>query len=156
MRQKSSSTRNLERVIIAFFTLVALSLVVVYITDPSIYTSTLLLAPSATDRYSWSATLFILAILAFLVVLVVGVMHHWRWLFWLLLLAFGSSILEIPATLLQWANLLPAFPGPFPLWYSLYRVGIALAEAGIAVWMFQVYRQSGTWGLKTAGENKKH
>lgn len=155
MRQKSSATRNLERVIIAFFTLVALSLVIVYIADPSIYTSTLLLAPSATGRYSWPTTLFILAILAFLVVLVVGVMHHWRWLFWLLLLAFGFSILEIPATLLQWTNILPAFPGPFPLWYSLYRMGIALAEAGIAVWMVLVYRHSGVWGLKILGENKK-
>ena len=155
MHKKSSSTRNLERIIIAFFTLVAFSLVVVYITDPSIYTSIFLLAPSATDRYSWSTTLFVLAILAFLVVLVIGVLRHWRWLFWSLLIAFGSSILEIPATLLQWANLLPDFPGPFPLWYSLYRMGIALAEAGIAVWMFQIYRRFGTWGLKTIEENTK-
>ena len=155
MRQKSSATRNLERVIIAFFTLVALSLVIVYLADPSIYTSTFLLTPSATERYSWPTTLFILAILAFLVVLVIGVIHHWRWLFWLLLLAFGSSILEIPATLLQLGSILPAFPGPFPLWYSLYRMGIALAEAGIAVWMFQVYRRYGTWGLKTVKASQK-
>ena len=156
MRQKSSATRNLERVIIAFFALVALSLVIVYLADPSMYTSTFLLPPSPTERYSWPTTLLILAILAFLVVLVIGVMRHWYWLFWLLLLAFGFAILEIPATLLQWASILPAFPGPFPLWYSLYRVGIALAETGIAVYMLQVYRHSGVWGLKTPEKDKDH
>ncbi len=72
--------RRLERILIAFFVLAALSLLVVYFADPSIYTSTLLLEPSATDRYPLPATLFLVGILIFIAVLIVGVTRHWRWL----------------------------------------------------------------------------
>src|SRR5258708_37230526 len=67
----------------AFFLMAALFLLVVYVTAPSLYTETLLLQPSPTDRYPLAVTLFLLAILAFIAVLIVGVLQHWRWLFWL-------------------------------------------------------------------------
>lgn len=136
--------RRLEQVLIAFFVLAALSLVGVYVAVPSMYASTLLLTPSLTDRYPFSATLFLSLILVFIAVLIVGTVRHWRWLFWLVLIAFSFSILEIPATLLQLAGL---FPGRFPLWYSLYRMSVALIEGGIAVWMFQIYRKYGVWAM---------
>ena len=135
---------RLERTLIAFFLLAALFLLVVYTTAPSIYTEMLLLQPSPTDRYPLAVTLFLLAILAFLAVLIVGVLQHWRWLFWLLLLAFGCSILEIPATILQ---LMRVLPNPFPLWYHLCRMGVAVIEVAIAVWMGQIYRHSEIWGM---------
>jgi len=94
-------------------------------------------------------TLFLVGILIFIAILIVGVMHHWRWLFWLLLIAFGFSILEIPATILQLTGLIP---NSFPLWYSLSRMGVALIEVGIAAWMLRIYRQYGVWGL---GKQKK-
>lgn len=145
--QQQKSARRLEQVLLAFFGLVTCSLMIIYATDPSIYTQTLLLASTARDRYPWPATLFLVGIAIFLAILVWGILRRWRWLFWLLLLAFGFSILEIPATLLQLAGFLPAFPGPFPLWYSVYRMSIAAIEGGIAVWMSQVYRQHGVWAL---------
>jgi H+/Cl- antiporter ClcA len=74
---------RLERVLMAFFLLAALFLLVVYMTAPSLYTETLLLQPSPTDRYPLAVTLFLLAILAFIAVLIVGVLQHWHWLFWL-------------------------------------------------------------------------
>ncbi len=146
--------RRLERILIAFFVLAALSLLVVYFADPSIYTRTLLLEPSATDRYPLPATLFLVGILIFIAVLIVGVTRHWRWLFWLILVAFGFSILQIPATILQLTGVIP---NSLPVWYSLYRMGVAVIEGVIAIWMVQVFRQYGTWAMgkkKTSLEGK--
>jgi hypothetical protein len=146
--QQDKRIQRVEWVVILFFVIVALSVTVVYIVEPSIYTSTLKLPSEAQDRYPLLATVFLFVILVFIAILMVGTVRHWRWLFWVLLLAFSFSILEIPATLLQLAGFLPVFPGPFPLWYSCYRMGIALMEGGMAVWMFHIYRQYGVWGLR--------
>ena len=142
-------SRRLESILIAFFLVAALFLLVVYFADPSIYANTLLLKPSPTDRYPLPVTLFLVAILVFIAVLIVGVLRHWRWLFWLLLIAFGFSILEIPATILQLTGVIP---NPFPIWYSLSRMGVAIIEVVIAVWMVQLYRQYGVWAM---GKNNR-
>ncbi|HJT55143.1 MAG TPA: hypothetical protein VJ761_01510, partial [Ktedonobacteraceae bacterium] len=94
--QQQLLVRRLERILIAFFILAVSFLIVVYIAAPSIYANTLLLASSSVDRYPLPITLFLVALLIFIAILIVGVMRHWRWLFWLLLIAFGFSILEIP------------------------------------------------------------
>jgi hypothetical protein len=141
--------RRLETVIIAFFVLALLFALAVYLIDPSIYTKTLLLEPSSADRYPYPATLFLVCLFVFIAILSVGVMRHWRWLFWLLLVAFGFSILQVPVTILQLTGI---FPDPTPLWYSLLRMGIAMIEIGIAVWMIQIYRHHGVWAM---GKKKK-
>jgi hypothetical protein len=143
-RSQQMIVTRLQTVLIAFFALATLSLVIVYVAEPSMYTSMLLLSPSPVDRYPLPVTLFLLLILVFIAVLILGVLRLWRWLFWLLLIAFSFSILEIPATLLQLVGL---FPGRLPLWYSLYRMGVALIEGVIAVWMLQIYRRSGVWAM---------
>ena len=136
--------RRLERILITFFLLAVLFLIVVYIAAPSIYSNTLLLAPSPTDRYPLPATLFLIGILVLIAVLIVGIVQHWRWLFWLLLIAFGFMILEIPATILQLTGVLPAL---FPVWYSLCRMGVSMIAFVIAVWMFHIYRHYGVWAM---------
>ena len=141
--------RRLETVIIAFFVLAVLFALAVYLVDPSIYTKTLLLEPSPADRYPFPATLFLVCLVVFIAILSVGVVRHWRWLFWLLLVAFGFSVLQVPATILQLTGILP---DPAPVWYSLLRMGIAIIEIGIAVWMLQIYRQYGVWAM---GKKKK-
>ncbi len=139
---------RLERVMLAFFVGCALFAAGVYLIAPSIVTQGLLLSSDPGDRYPLPATLVLIAILLLITVVIIGVLRHWQWLFWLVLIAFGFSILGIPATLLQWAGVLPAFPGPFPLWYSVCRMAVALIEEGIAVWMLIMYRRSGVWGLR--------
>jgi hypothetical protein len=145
--KQNTRTRRLQLAIIGFFVLVSLSLVIIYLVKPDIYTLALSGTPSANDRYPIATTLFFLAVLIFVLVLIFGVLRQWRWLFWLLLLAFGLSVLEIPATLLQLAGHLSIFAQPFPLWYSLYRMVIALLEVGLAIWMWVTYRRAGVWGL---------
>lgn len=136
--------RRLERVLIVFFVLAFLFALVVYFADPSIYANTLSLAPFPVDRYPLSVMLFLVGLFVFLAILSVGVVRHWRWLFWLLLLAFGASVLQVPAAILQFAGVLP---DPYPLWYSLIRMGVAIVEVGIAVWMIQIYRHAGVWAM---------
>jgi hypothetical protein len=138
--------RRLEQMLIAFFVVCALFAVVVYIVAPSIYTTALKLAPTATDRYPLPTTLFLVALLGFMAVVIYGIVHHWRWLFWLLLLAFGFSILEVPTTILQLMGSLPD-TFSFPAWYSLSRMGVALLEVALAVWMAQIYRHYGVWAM---------
>jgi hypothetical protein len=135
---------SLETGMIAFFILAALSLLVVYLADPSIYAQSLSLTSSPTDRYPVPVTLFLVGVLVLITLLILGVVHHWRWLFWLMLAAFACSALQIPITLLQIADVLPSSD---PLWYGLFRMGSAVVELALAVWMISTYRREGVWAL---------
>jgi cell division protein FtsW (lipid II flippase) len=137
-----SRGRRLERAMIAFFILAALSLLVVYGASPAIYAHSLALTSSPTDRYPVPVTLFLIGILTMIALLILGVMRHWYWLFWLMLAAFASSALQIPVTFLQMTGMLPS---PDPLWYSLFRMGVAVVELALAVWMIHIYRREGVW-----------
>lgn len=141
---QSVSGQRLEWALLTFLGLALLSLVVVYLMEPSIYASVLGLGRTPTERYPLGTTLFLLAVVGFVACVMGGVRRHWRWLFWLLLLAFSSAILEIPATLLQ---LVGMFPGDIPVWYAWYRISIGLGEVGIAVWMVRVVMSAGVWGI---------
>lgn len=138
------TVQRLSSALIAFFVLAALSALVVYIADPTIYSKVLMLKSTTVDRYPLPATLFLFALLILITVLIVGVLRHWRWLFWLLLIANGFSILEVPATILQLNGVIP---NPYPAWYSLYRMSIAIIQVGIAIWMIRIFYQYGVWGM---------
>ncbi len=133
---------SLEMGMIAFFILAALSLLVVYLADPAIYAQSLALTSSPADRYPVPVTLFLVGVLVLITLLSFGVVRHWRWLFWLMLVAFAGSALQIPVTLLQIADVLPSSD---PLWYSLFRMGGAVVELALAVWMISIYRREGVW-----------
>ena len=135
---------RLQIVLIIFLSLATLSLCIMYIADPSLYTQSFALVSSPPDRYPLPVTLFLVGVVIFIALLIFGVLRRWRWLFWLLLIAFSCSLLQIPAILLQIVDILP---GSDPLWYSLLRVAVALVEVGIAVWMIQIYRCQGTWAI---------
>jgi len=135
---------RLELVIIAFFVLAVLSSLVVYVADPSIYASSLSLKSSLADLYPVPVMLFLVGMIALIALLILGVVRHWRWAFWLTLGAFGSSVLHIPVTLLQIAGILP---NADPLWYSLLQIGVAMVEIGIAIWMIHVYLREGVWAM---------
>ena len=148
-RQKRTTFR-LGTVLIAFFVLAACSITIVYFVDPSIYAKVLKLEPATTDTYPYASTFFLVVILIFIAILIFGIIKHWRWLFWLLLIANSFSILEVPATILQLTGVIPEV---YPTWYSLYRMGIAVMQVGIAIWMIHIYLQYGVWGMgkKTNG-----
>jgi hypothetical protein len=140
---------RLKRVLITLFLLLAFFSVAVYVAAPSIYTRTLSL--STADRYPLPATLLLLALLLCIAIVIVGVMRHWSWLFWLLLIAFSCMILEVPATILQLTGIVPNLFS-FPAWYSLCRMGVSLLTFVIGVWMIYMYRRYGVWAM---GRKKK-
>jgi pimeloyl-ACP methyl ester carboxylesterase len=140
----SSIRVSLEMGMIAFFILAALSLLVVYLADPSIYAQSLSLTSSPADRYPIPVTLFLVSILVLITMLILGVVRHWRWLFWLILIAFTGSAIQIPVEGLQ---LLGVFLNPSPVWYSLFRGGVGFIELGFAFWMIQTYRHQGVWAM---------
>lgn len=93
---------------------------VIDIKTPSINTNVHFIQPSLMDRPPFLATLVLVGIVLVILVVMVGIVRHWRWLFWLLLVAFGCMMLEIPVTILQLTGVLPSL---FPIWYSLLRMG---------------------------------
>src|SRR5258708_29811253 len=144
-RPPHSSIRvSLEMGMIAFFTLAALSLLVVYLADPALYAPSRSLTSSHADRYPVPVTLFLVGILALIALLILGIVRNFRWVFWLMLVAFAGSALQIPVILLQIADVLPSSD---PLWYNLFRMGSGVVELALAVWMIHVYRNEGVWAM---------
>jgi len=141
---RHSTGIRLERAVIAFFILAALSLLVVYLTDPAIYAQSLSLTSSPADRYPVPVTLFLVGVLVLITLLSFGVVRHWRWLFWPILIAFTGSVIQIP---LEGLQLLGVVPHPYPVWYSLFRGGVGFIELGFAFWMIQTYRHQGVWAM---------
>lgn len=139
----------LEKALIMFVGLLLLSLLIIFAIEPSIYTTALWPGWVPAERYPWPVLLFLSALIAFLGIFMYGVLHHWRWLFWLILIAWTSSIIQIPVEGLQ---LLGVFPNPYPSWYSLFRGGVGFIELGFAFWMIQTYRHRGVWAM---GKNKR-
>ncbi len=134
----------LERALVVFVGLLLVSLLIIFAIEPSIYTTTLWPGWAPTERYPWPVLLFLGALTIFLCILMYGVLHHWRWLFWPILVAFTGSLIQIPVESLQ---LLGVVPHPYPAWYSLFRGGVGFIELGFAFWMIQTYRHQGVWAM---------
>jgi pimeloyl-ACP methyl ester carboxylesterase len=140
----SAPIKLLEKALIMYVGLLLVSLLIIFAIEPSIYTTTLWPGWVPAERYPWPVLLFLGALIAFLGMLMYGVLHHWRWLFWGILMAFTGSVIQIPVEGLQ---LLGVFPNPYPVWYSLFRGGVGFIELGFAFWMIQTYRHQGVWAM---------
>jgi hypothetical protein len=90
-----------------------------------------------------AGTAFLLALIAFIALLAVGVLRRWRWLFWLILLAFLAGVLRVPVAVLQLTGVLSA---NVPSWYVVFQGLIGLAQLAIGLLMLAGYRRSGVWG----------
>ena len=134
--QPTRATRQLQLALIAFFVGVTISLVVIYAVQPSIY-------ESATGGLP--APFLLIPLVLFEALLVVGTLQRWRWVFWLILVAFGASAIRVPVTALELAGILPPEQ---PVWYSLLRAAISVVQAVIAVWMLVLYRRLGVWACR--------
>src|SRR5215469_5180602 len=136
--------KSLEKALVVFVSLLLVSLLIIFAAEPSIYTMTLWPGWVPTERYPWQILLFLGALIIFLGILMYGVLHHWRWFFWGILIAWTSSVIQVPVEGL-W--LLGVFPDPYPVWYSLFRGGVGFIELGFAFWMIQTYRHQGVWAM---------
>ena len=132
---------NVQAMILGFLLLAWLSLIVILAVAPEVYEQSLRLTPDGSGRPA--ELLFLGALSVFLLLMAVGVVRRWRWIFWLLLLAFVSGILRVPASM---AELLGWIPATGPTWYVIFQALIGLVQFAIAVLMVIEYRRYGIWG----------
>ncbi len=85
----------------------------------------------------------VVALTALLVLLSVGIVRGWRWLFWLILIAYLAGILRVPAAALE---LTGKIPHQGPAWYVVLTAIVGMIQFVIALLMAAGYRRAGVWG----------
>src|SRR5215211_1717633 len=121
-----------QALVLGFFGVALASLVVILVAAPDVYDQALRLPDSSG-----------VAEVAFLAVLTVGVLRRWRWIFWLVLVAFLAGVLRVPVAVLQLTGVLAA---DVPAWYVLFQGVIGLAQVASGLAMLAGYRRAGVWG----------
>ena len=133
---------NVQALVLSFLSLAWLSLVAILVIAPDVYDQTLRL-PSGDSRPAELA--FIVALSAFIALVAVGVLRRWRWMFWLLLVAFLAGVLRVPASILELAGWIPAVG---PSWYVVYQALIGLVQFVIGLVLLVQYWRYGVWGRR--------
>ena len=129
-----------QALVLGFSGLAWISLVIIRLAMPEIYDQALKL-PSGDNGVATTA--FLAAISAFVGVLAWGVVRRWRWMFWLILVAFLFGILRVPASILELTGVLPLVG---PAWYAILQAGIGVVQFAIGLAMLVGYRRRGVWG----------
>ena len=129
-----------QALVIGFFVVVVGIVVVVFTVARDVYEQALAF-PSTWP--AWSRPAFVVALCPFVALLAVGVLRRWRWLFWLVLVAFLFGVLRVLVAALQLTGVLPA---TVPAWYVALQGLIGLAQFAIGLAMLAGYRRSGVWG----------
>ena len=130
-----------QELVLGFFVLAWASLVAILIATPEVYDQALQL-PTGSARHFFELA-FLAALSVFLLLLGVGVVRRWRWMFWLIVVAFIAGVLRVPVSIMQLSGMLPT---ESPTWYVLLQALIGLMQVGIGLAMLAGYRRSGVWG----------
>jgi purine-cytosine permease-like protein len=131
---------NRTQALVLWFVLVAwLSMIVILVAAPEVYGEAL---PALGHRRAVEIA-FLVLLSAFLGLLAVGVLRRWRWIFWLILIAFGLGLVRVPVAVLQ---LLGQLAPAGPAWYVVLQGVSGVIQFVIALVMLADYRRAGTWG----------
>jgi hypothetical protein len=130
-----------QLVLLGFTACSWIALVVILIAAPDVYDAEL--KPLGLAGHVEARLAFLVGVTGLLILLAVGVVYRWHWLFWLVLIAFAAGILRLPLFGLQ---LLGVAPLDVPLWYSGLQAVIGVIQIGIAAAMYGGYRKHGVWG----------
>ena len=131
---------RVQALVLGFLLTAWISLVVILVAAPEVYERRLRSLPGAQRVVE---IVFVVALTAFIVLLSIGVLRRWRWMFWLILIAFLFGVLRIPVALLQISGQMRP---DGPLWYVILQGVIGLVQVLIALAMILGYRRSGVWG----------
>jgi hypothetical protein len=129
-----------QALVLGFFALALIGFVAILVLAPNVYSETLKLRPGGSRLPELA---FLLVLTAFLVLLGIGTVRRWRWIFWLILVAFLTGILRLATSPLQLMGVLPATG---PVWYMLLQASIGAIQFLIGLAMIAGYRRSGPWG----------
>ena len=128
-----------QALVLGFFGVALVSLLVLLVAAPEVYDQALRLP----DSSGVAEVAFLAVLTGFLGLLTVGVLRRWRWIFWLVLVAFLAGVLRVPVAVLQLTGVLPA---DVPAWYVTFQGVIGLAQLAIGLAMLAGYRRAGVWG----------
>jgi hypothetical protein len=131
---------RVQALVLGFLLMAWISLVVILVAAPEVYERRLRSLPGAQRVVE---IVFVVALTAFIVLLSIGVLRRWRWMFWLILIAFLFGVLRIPVAVLQISGQMRP---DGPLWYVILQGVIGLVQVLIALAMILGYRRSGAWG----------
>jgi hypothetical protein len=131
---------RVQALVLGFLLTAWISLVVILVAAPEVYERRLRSLPGAQRVVE---IVFVVALTAFIVLLSIGVLRRWRWMFWLILIAFLFGVLRIPVAVLQISGQMRP---DGPLWYVILQGVIGLVQVLIALAMILGYRRSGVWG----------
>ena len=128
-----------QALVLGFFVVALASLVVILVAAPEVYDQALGLRKGSAAM----EVAFLAALTAFIGLLTVGVLRRWRWIFWLVLVAFFAGVLRVPVAVLQLTGVLAAV---VPTWYVVFQGIIGLVQVAIGLAMLAGYRRAGIWG----------
>ena len=129
---------RVQALVLGFLLMAWISLVVILVAAPEVYERRL---PSLPGAQHVAEIVFVVALTAFIVLLSIGVLRRWRWMFWLILIAFLFGVLRIPVAVLQISGQMRP---DGPLWYVILQGVIGLVQVLIALAMILGYRRSGS------------
>jgi hypothetical protein len=131
---------NRRQALVLTFVLVAwLSLVALSVLAQSQYLRALRLEPDD-GQIGLAAFAGITLLIGFVSL---GVVRRWRWLFWLILIAFLAGSVRLVVSLLELAGVVPA---SMPVWYSAYQGCLGIVQVIIALLMLRGYWHAGICG----------
>jgi hypothetical protein len=128
-----------QALVLGFFVVALVSLLAILVAAPEVYDQALRLP----DGSRVAEIAFLVVLTVFLGLLAVGVLRRWRWIFWLVLVAFLAGMLRVPVAILQLTGVLSA---DVPAWYVTFQGIIGVVQVAIGLAMLAGYRRRGVWG----------
>jgi hypothetical protein len=125
---------RIQIAVLVFFATVWVALGAILIAAPDIYGLTASAVPPIT---------FLGGISVLIAFSAIGVVRRWRWLFWLIVVAFLAGAIRIVASALELAGVAPL---DGPRWYAALQGAIGIAQLAIGIAMVRSYRRAGIWG----------
>jgi len=129
-----------QALVLGFCLAAWLTLIGILVVAPDVFSAALKLPAGSAGA---AEVALVVALGALIGLLCLGIVRRWRWMFWLLLVAFLAGVLRVPASLLELAGVLPVSG---PIWYVLLQAAIGLVQFGIGLAMLSAFRRAGVWG----------
>ncbi|HEX6471120.1 MAG TPA: hypothetical protein VF069_18620 [Streptosporangiaceae bacterium] len=128
-----------QALVVAFFAGVVVATIAIRVMAPDVFQR--VLEPPTDDARLEIA--FFAGTATVIVLITVGAVRRWRWMFWLTMAILLSGVLRVPVAILQVAGVVSA---DAPNWYLVLQGGIGLVQAAIGAAMVVGYRRAGVWG----------
>jgi hypothetical protein len=86
-----------------------------------------------------------------LIIVVIGTLRLWAWLYWLLVVVYLIAVLSVLQNVVYALGQGPVF---LPGWFLLLSIPLGLVQGALGVWMIILYRRYGTWARKRVPVNE--